>query len=800
MASRGELFRSWPFWAAMGLLLASQAVYLGLSLSALQKIHLESRQAVEKILLDDMAWRLGYTVRTGRDLHRYPRLDEEMTRILHLSRAEYFFIADTRGQVLAGRAPEAFSLPANAAADPESTFKFKVDRRMWQGRAIIGRGGEPAGYVFLNSDSPDQSQEARRMFRERRGGFLLIAAFSVILLASVLFWNRGRLAAGTPSRPKMYGLFLGPFLLAQLLFHTLGQGGDLADLYRRQNQEVAAQLARSLALDLERILDKNVPLDAIPGLDRHLEGLRRGVPLVAAIAVYDRPGRLAAEAGRAEESAPGAPAVSSPLEIKGFPAGRVEIRLSERVIRAGWVRLILDNLTMTLVAGLILLELARLIILQLRPGSGGGWPGRERGEAPTAGPVAAAARAPGESRAPPSGGAEVMRPMIFVAVFALDMSISFIPLKMAALNPEAAGLSPELLLSLPVSAEMALAGLVMISGAFWADRLGGWRPLFLAGTFLAAGGYVLSALAASPGVYILARSLAGMGYGAMNFASQIFVVDRVPPNRRGEALADLFAGFFSGGLCGCAAGGLLADRLGFSPVFLASAGIFIALGGVISLLPQTAAPTFPSTAKPGPASGRRALLQFLRARPIWNLGLLSVLPAAMALVGLVNYYLPIHLSSLGAGPAVISQLNVLFSILVVVLGPRLGRGLDGSRRPYLYLVLAGLLAVAAFPPFLVWPTAFGAVVGMVCLGLSNAISENGQPAYLLGRPETGLVGSNQALSAYNAVSRLGQVSGPMVLAAAVGWRGLPGLVWVAGLLLALTLLFWILASKAAPPE
>ena len=108
--------------------------------------------------------------------------------------------------------------------------------------------------------------------------------------------------------------------------------------------------------------------------------------------------------------------------------------------------------------------------------------------------------------------------------------------------------------------------------------------------------------------------------------------------------------------------------------------------------------------------------------------------------------------------------------------------------------------MAAFPPFLVWPTVFGAVVGMVCLGLSNAISENGQPAYLLGRLETGLVGSGQALSAYNAVSRLGQVSGPMVLAAAVGWRGLPGLAWVAGLLLALTLLFWILAPKAAPPE
>jgi predicted MFS family arabinose efflux permease len=294
-------------------------------------------------------------------------------------------------------------------------------------------------------------------------------------------------------------------------------------------------------------------------------------------------------------------------------------------------------------------------------------------------------------------------------------------------------------------------------------------------------------------LFIAARGLAGAGYGLLNIAAQIFIITNCPPDRQGEALAGLFASFFAGGLCGCAAGGLLADRFGYDPVFYSSAVIFLALAGLTLLF----LPGGQITAAPRNQAPVKSWLVFFRSGPIWRFFLLVVIPVSLAMAGLINYFLPLHLVGLGAGPAQIGQLNALFSLLVIAFGPLAGRGLDLSPRPFLFLVLAGVLAALAWPSFLVWPTLVGACAGLVCLGMAAAISEGGQPAYLLNRPETRPLGEETALSFYNAIGKMGQAIGPLAVAWAWSWGGLPGLMALSLLLFLAAMIFWAQSGGAS---
>jgi MFS family permease len=236
----------------------------------------------------------------------------------------------------------------------------------------------------------------------------------------------------------------------------------------------------------------------------------------------------------------------------------------------------------------------------------------------------------------------------------------------------------------------------------------------------------------------------------------------------------------------------LADRFGYDPVFFTSAAIFLILLNLVMLF-------MPAGRKPVAAAGadRAALGRFLRSGPVWSFSLLCVGPICLASVGLINYFLPLHLNALGAGPALIGQLNALFSILVVLLAPVFGRCLDRSRRPWLFLVLAGFLAALAGPVLPLWPTVAGVLAALVLLGLAAALSEGGEPAYLLGLPAARALGEEPALSFYNTVARGGQMVGPLAVAGAWSLGGLTGLSALGGFIGLLSFLFWVLASRCA---
>jgi predicted MFS family arabinose efflux permease len=154
------------------------------------------------------------------------------------------------------------------------------------------------------------------------------------------------------------------------------------------------------------------------------------------------------------------------------------------------------------------------------------------------------------------------------------------------------------------------------------------------------------------------------------------------------------------------------------------------------------------------------------------------------------------MSRLGAGPAAIGQLNALFSLVIVFAGPGFGRAIDASRRKYAYLVLGGVFAALALPSFFLIPALGGVVTGVIFLALSNSISENGHPAYLLQLPAAKRLGVGSSLSLYVAMTRLGQVLGPLAVAVALNAGGLKSLAWLGGAVAVMTIVFGLTARRA----
>lgn len=109
------------------------------------------------------------------------------------------------------------------------------------------------------------------------------------------------------------------------------------------------------------------------------------------------------------------------------------------------------------------------------------------------------------------------RILSFFFFTAISVSVAFIPLFTGKLITEDLLENIDFFLALPISTEMLLFGVATI-GAGFLVRKTGWKFLFIAGGLITTGGIFLSAISKTMSIYILARSLSGLGSGVVFIA------------------------------------------------------------------------------------------------------------------------------------------------------------------------------------------------------------------------------------------------------------------------------------------
>lgn len=363
-----------------------------------------------------------------------------------------------------------------------------------------------------------------------------------------------------------------------------------------------------------------------------------------------------------------------------------------------------------------------------------------------------------------------IRPAVFLFLFGVDLSAAFVPLHMKNLYQPIYDLPKDVVLGLPISSMFLCVSFTIVVAGIWLDRRG-WHEPFLVGLGVTASAMLYAWLSPNVIHFIIAMGLAGLGYGLALMASQGFVIVHTDNKTKARGLAYLIAGIYAGSICGTAVGAMLAERIGYSPVFLLSAFTLLLTLSYTFLTMRGAIKQSQShirQAKTGQviaAVTARHYWNFLRNRYVLGLIFLSSLPSAIAVIGLLNYFGPVYLDRLGVSQSVIGSVLILYSICMVYLGPFVSKYIDASDNKRLFVFVGCVLGGGAFLSFHFFTGLTATIIAVLLLGVSSCFVLASQTTYALTLEVTKQLGQGRAIGIFRASSRIGQMLGPILF----GW-------------------------------
>lgn len=392
-----------------------------------------------------------------------------------------------------------------------------------------------------------------------------------------------------------------------------------------------------------------------------------------------------------------------------------------------------------------------------------------------------------------------MRPAIFLFLFGIDLSMAFIPLHMEALPRSFNGFSPDLLIGLPISVEFLCVGVAILMCGVWLDK-SGWKPPFYTGLALTGLGCLYSWLAPDAVQFILSRGVLGFGYGLTLLASQSYVIGHTDNSNKSRGLAHLFAGLYSGSICGAATGAVLAEQFGYGPVFLSGAFIVfsVVVYGLI-ILGQAPVPSKAAEAKLANTvklQQKGSFMQFLGDRQVLAAVLFSSMPASIAVVGFLNYFSPLYLNRSGVNDASIGQVLMLFGVILALFGPAIGRFADLSETKRAPIILGCTLGGLAFLVFSLLDGVMAVTLAILLLGLSNCLVLSAQSAFVLKQPVTAQYGEGKSMGIFRSSSRVGQMLGPVLFAGIITMTDIESGVMLFGLAYLITAVLFALLTRS----
>ncbi len=358
-----------------------------------------------------------------------------------------------------------------------------------------------------------------------------------------------------------------------------------------------------------------------------------------------------------------------------------------------------------------------------------------------------------------------IRPAIFLFLFAIDLSMSFVPLHMQSYDAELFGLSGDIVLGLPISSEFLCVGIFILIAGVWIDRRG-WHEPYFVGLLVVGIGSLSSWMAGDALMFILSRALVGVGYGLSLMSAQGLVVRFGGASSRARGFASLFAGLYSGSICGAAAGSFLAEWFGYEKVFFIGAIVVLVL--IIfsyyflrSLIDRSEhKPELEE--KPRQNIALKSLLRFIGNPVFIALSVLSSLPASIAVAGFLHFFTPVYLDQIGARESTIGQVLILYGICLIYFGPTIGRFIDRSHNKKYFMLTGGLLGGLAFATFDMDFGLTSVIFSIFLLGLSSSLVLSSQSTMVLELKESQILGEGTALGIFRSISRIGQVIGPVI--------------------------------------
>lgn len=409
-------------------------------------------------------------------------------------------------------------------------------------------------------------------------------------------------------------------------------------------------------------------------------------------------------------------------------------------------------------------------------------------------------------------GLNVLRTLALLTYVIIFMCTAFIPVMAKSIYTPIGNLPMTLALGLPIFFEVLFTAITILFAGVLAEKKG-WRLIFVLGTVI----LILSAIATgftrSLPIFILVRSIAGIGNGFIQMTMYAFVNVGKSISGRNEAFAHMMSGAIAGTNLGIILGANLADKFGYFNVFFV-----MAFFGVIALLFERVFlrdyETMPyelsdeeavedhgnsSTEEPLHDHAKEELpwYRFFAKKDVAIYFILILVPAFLCYMYL-EYFFPIFAEARGISTSVVGIVFSLYGLFIVYFGPTMStyseRYLGAKNATALASVLTGLSLLA----FGVTGNLAGAVVGVLILALSDSFGETVYTTYFLALKESQRIGKSIAAGYLEFVSQIGKMLGALAFGFAIGFGDQLGIGTIGLITLLMSIIFYLAYLKKSP--
>lgn len=578
---------------------------------------------------------------------------------------------------------------------------------------------------------------------------------------------------------------------------------DFRGRYFSEVQGKCSSLGGLVKNDVDYLLKLGIPINKLIKIDTLLDKVLQNISELSDIAIIDTDGQVLYRVVAEDESIrneiedvisdPGnsetrSNRIALPVSRKNTLAGYVLMNISDKVIDNTIRDLILDSVTVVVVSLLVGFEfvffLVALLIAGEKSSARAKHPARNLNGGETSGvPIWAA-----------------IRTSAFLYAFAMALSMSFLPIYANQLYQPIAGLSREIVIGLPISAEMLCVAISLALCGTWVDQRGWFYP-FILGVVITGVGMAFCGIAATIVELIVARGCVGFGYGLALMATQSVIVNQSKAEKRSSAVAGLEAGFFSGFISSTAVGGMLAEKISYRGVFfVGSLLVLISIIFVVAFLTKTRhagkLPVETREKAEGLAEEQAGANRLFTDRIFMGSLLFSAIPSALCLVGFLYFASPLLLADLGVKQANIARLMMPYGLCMIYVAPFISRWVDKVENKIVPVIIGGVLGGMALLSYFFLNSVVLFVIVLILFALSGGMSYGARISTISDSSAVKRVGSGKALGIFNSMERIGNMAGPLVVGGMITTFGLAtaisnlGAIYLIG-----TILFFIIARK-----
>ncbi|MGE5505419.1 MAG: MFS transporter, partial [Actinomycetota bacterium] len=354
-----------------------------------------------------------------------------------------------------------------------------------------------------------------------------------------------------------------------------------------------------------------------------------------------------------------------------------------------------------------------------------------------------------------------VRILTFLFTFAEMLSRPFMPLFVGQVTEPLPGIPAPFTLGLPITVFMLVGAVGMAAAGGWIGRLG-QRKAYVLGALLSVAGLVGTGTADGLASLLAWRVVSAAGYALMFMACQALLLENSGEEDRVKSTAVFVGALMVGEICAPAIGGILADRIGFRMVF--------GFGALVSLVSAALAwrIMFDDSRRkqraPAQRSRKPVFRLLLRNGRFVVLMLFVGMPAKILLTGFLYFLVPLSLTELGATQSQIGRIAMVWGVSSVLLNPLVAPIADRYRCHGLLVGLGGILAGLGLIPVVLWPDASHILLGVVALGVGQALSIAPQLALAtrICAKEIRLAGAARVVGRYRLLERIGSAIGPFL--------------------------------------